>query len=69
MKKFSGCCAPTPPFFHLINKAEQLEITAINRKRETQSTIDTPRAESIAEGIYHMKKEGYTLNQVLEKSF
>ena len=53
-------------FFHLINKAEQLEITAINRRRETMATPETPRAESIAQGISQMQEAGYSLEAVLE---
>ncbi|MEX1136611.1 MAG: phosphoenolpyruvate carboxylase [Balneolales bacterium] len=53
-------------FFHLINKAEQDEITRINREREKQADEDNPRAESIAEAIYHLKKQGFPLEDVMQ---
>ncbi|MCH7521311.1 MAG: phosphoenolpyruvate carboxylase [Candidatus Marinimicrobia bacterium] len=52
-------------YFHLVNKAEQLEIARINEERERQATADTPRAESIAEGVHLLKQKGYTLEQVM----
>ncbi len=53
-------------FFHLVNKAEQLEIARINREREKQATVQHPRRESIAEAIFKLKKKGYTYEQVLD---
>ena len=52
-------------FFHLVNQAEQQEITRINRDRARNSLPDKPRAESINEAIYNLKQEGLTLEQVL----
>jgi len=51
--------------FHLVNKAEQIEIARINRARERQATTDAPRAESIAEAILHLKQQGAALEAVL----
>jgi len=51
--------------FHLVNKAEQIEIARINRARERQATTDAPRAESIAEAILHLKQQGASLEAVL----
>ncbi|MEX2395543.1 MAG: phosphoenolpyruvate carboxylase, partial [Balneolales bacterium] len=52
-------------FFHLINKAEQDEIIRINRDREKMADDDNPRAESIAEAVYQLKKQGFSLDEVL----
>ncbi len=51
--------------FHLVNKAEQVEIARINRDRERRATTDAPRAESIAEAISHLKQQGASLEAVL----
>lgn len=53
-------------FFHLINSLEQHEISRINRKREFEETIDTPRNESILEAVYNMKQAGYTLEEAIQ---
>lgn len=53
-------------FFHLVNKAEQEEIIRINRSRESEASIGTPRAESIREVVSHLKDQGFTRDQVLD---
>lgn len=47
-------------YFHLANKAEQLEIARINRKREFVATLESPRSESIAQGIESMRQAGWS---------
>jgi phosphoenolpyruvate carboxylase len=51
-------------FFHLVNKAEQFEIIRINREREQRVTPESPRPESIAEAVFHLKQQGYTRDEV-----
>jgi phosphoenolpyruvate carboxylase len=51
-------------FFHLANKAEQEEISRINRDREMHATSDTPRAESLAEAFRLLKQSGMEFDQV-----
>jgi phosphoenolpyruvate carboxylase len=46
-------------YFHLANKAEQLEITRINREREHQASRENPRAESIARGVEELRQSGW----------
>ena len=53
-------------FFHLVNQAEQQEITRINRERARHSTREAPRTESIDEAVYLLKNRGYSLEEVLE---
>lgn len=53
-------------FFHLVNSLEQHEISRINRKREFDETKEKPRNESIAEAVYTMKKQGYSLDEAVE---
>ena len=50
-------------FFHLLNEAELLEITSINRQRANLSTIDKPRSDSIFEAIKLYKDTGVTLDR------
>ncbi len=53
-------------YFHLVNKAEQVEITRINRERAKVAREDAPRTESIAAAIYQLKEEGHSLDQVMD---
>ncbi len=53
-------------FFHLVNQAEQQEITRINRERARNSTREAPRTESIDEAIFLLKKQGYSMEEVLD---
>jgi len=50
--------------FHLANKAEQVEIAAVNRDRERRATLNNPRAESIAEAIAQLKERGLSPDDV-----
>ena len=45
-------------FFHLVNKAEQLEIVRINRERARNATLEHPRGESIADAVHLLKRKG-----------
>jgi phosphoenolpyruvate carboxylase len=51
-------------FFHLVNKAEQLEITRINREREKKSSAENPKKESIAEAVLQLKNQGFSGEQI-----
>lgn len=44
--------------FHLLNKAEQLSIMSINRKREATATRDAPRAESVDAAVRQLTGSG-----------
>jgi len=52
--------------FHLRNKAEQVEIASINRRRERKATREAPRAESIAEAVATLAQGGAALEDVVE---
>ncbi len=52
-------------FFHLVNKAEQLEILRINRERARSADPEHPRGESVAEVVHHLRAEGRSLDDVL----
>ncbi len=52
-------------FFHLVNKAEQLEILRINRERAREASPENPRAESVAAAVHALKAEGRSLGDVL----
>ncbi len=47
-------------FFHLVNRAEQIEITRINRDRELKADKDHPRDESVMQAIHYLKTENLT---------
>ncbi len=44
--------------FHLVNKAEQIEIVRVNRARAMDATPETPRGESMAEAVRHLCDAG-----------
>ena len=44
--------------FHLVNKAEQVEIVAVNRERERRATLESPRPESIDEAVAALAARG-----------
>jgi phosphoenolpyruvate carboxylase len=50
-------------FFHLMNSQEQREITRINRERAIHTNPESPRGESIAEAVYHLKQQGYSAKE------
>ncbi len=52
-------------FFHLVNKAEQLEILRINRERARDASPEEPRAESVMAAIGALKEDGRSLDEVL----
>ncbi len=52
--------------FHLVNKAEQVEIARVNLERERRMTPDQPRSESIAEAVHALKSRGLSLEQVMD---
>jgi phosphoenolpyruvate carboxylase len=53
-------------FFHLANKAEQEEITRINRERDAEETPESPRADSIQESVWFLKSQDFTFEEVQE---
>lgn len=54
-------------FFHLVNKAEQLEIARINRERAVGATREAPRAESVAEAFHQMQADGLAAEEVAQR--
>lgn len=52
-------------YFHLVNKAEQLEVARVNRARAQTATAETPRAESIADAIHALAGGGVDVKTVL----
>ncbi len=53
-------------FFHLVNRAEQIEITRINRERELQADKDHPRDESVMQAIHFLKSEGVSYDKLTD---
>ena len=45
-------------YFHLVNKAEQIEIVRVNRERALAATPDAPRVESLTEAVASLKARG-----------
>ncbi len=50
-------------YFHLVNKAEQIEIVRVNREREMAATGDSPRGESVQEAVADLKARGLDADQ------
>ncbi len=53
-------------WFHLRNKAEQIHIARVNRRREQDASDGRPRAESIAEAVGALAEQGFTPGKLLE---
>ncbi|HIL56544.1 MAG TPA: phosphoenolpyruvate carboxylase, partial [Rhodothermales bacterium] len=52
-------------YFHLVNKAEQLEIVRVNRERALRATPEAPRKESLAEAVHQLAAMGATRDEAL----
>jgi phosphoenolpyruvate carboxylase len=51
--------------FHLRNKAEQVHIARVNRRRERDATPDSPRPESLDEAVGALARRGVSLDSLL----
>lgn len=52
--------------FHLRNKAEQVHIARINRRREREAKVDSPRPESLDEAVARCAKAGVSLDGLMQ---
>lgn len=52
--------------FHLLNKAEQLNIIRVNQRRERESEQGAPRPESIDEAMVRLQQHGRSVERVRE---
>ena len=50
-------------YFHLVNKAEQIEIVRVNREREMAAAGGAPRGESVQEAVADLKARGLDADQ------
>ena len=50
--------------FHLVNKAEQIEIVRVNRERAMRAG-GAPRSESVAQAVAHLRDAGYSADEAL----
>ena len=50
-------------YFHLVNKAEQIEIVRVNREREMAASAENPRGESMQEAVAGLKARGLDAEQ------
>ncbi|MEM8835858.1 MAG: phosphoenolpyruvate carboxylase [Planctomycetota bacterium] len=51
--------------FHLLNKAEQINIARVNRERERAATPDRPKPESIADAVRELSSRGVAFDQAM----
>jgi phosphoenolpyruvate carboxylase len=52
--------------FHLRNKAEQVHIARVNRRREREATPERPRPESLDEAVGTLARDGLSLERLLD---
>ncbi len=52
-------------FFHLVNQAEKQEIIRVNRERAVRATPDRPRADSVEEAFFRLRRQGCTREDAL----
>ncbi|MGM0558398.1 MAG: phosphoenolpyruvate carboxylase [Myxococcota bacterium] len=60
LSQLEGVLRSYASYFHLANKAEQLEIIRINRDRERAATDEDPRDESVAEAVVELGAGGWS---------
>ncbi|MEM1056235.1 MAG: phosphoenolpyruvate carboxylase [Bacteroidota bacterium] len=63
--EIAGVLRTLTAYFHLVNKAEQLEILRINRERARVATPETPRKESLAHAVHRLKAMGASREEAL----
>ena len=58
VETLEGVLRTLTAYFHLVNKAEQIEIVRVNREREVGATAEAPRGESVMEAVADLKRAG-----------
>ena len=62
VEDLTGVLRTLTAYFHLVNKAEQIEIVRVNRERERAASPESPRGESVMEAVAHLKTAGVSLD-------
>ncbi len=65
IERLTGVLRTLTAYFHLVNKAEQIEIVRVNREREMRASAQSPRGESVMEAVARLKDAGKTLDEAL----
>lgn len=65
VEALTGVLRTLTAYFHLVNKAEQIEIVRVNRERALSSSPEHPRGESVMEAVAGLKADGRTLDEAL----
>ncbi|MDT7857578.1 phosphoenolpyruvate carboxylase [Rubrivirga sp. S365] len=63
VEALAGVLRTLTAYFHLVNKAEQIEIVRVNREREVGATAEDPRGESVMEAVADLKRAGRSLDE------
>ena len=58
VETLTGVLRTLTAYFHLVNKAEQIEIVRVNRDRELGASAENPRGESVMEAVAALKRAG-----------
>ena len=63
VETLEGVLRTLTAYFHLVNKAEQIEIVRVNREREVGATAETPRGESVMEAVADLRRAGRSVEE------
>ena len=63
VETLEGVLRTLTAYFHLVNKAEQIEIVRVNREREVGASAEAPRGESVMEAIADLKRAGRSVDE------
>ncbi|MEM6287673.1 MAG: phosphoenolpyruvate carboxylase [Bacteroidota bacterium] len=60
VETLTGVLRTLTAYFHLVNKAEQIEIVRVNRERARAASAEAPRGESVMEAVARLAASGAT---------
>ena len=63
VETLEGVLRTLTAYFHLVNKAEQIEIVRVNREREVGATVENPRGESVMEAVADLRRAGRSVGE------
>ena len=66
VETLTGVLRALTAYFHLVNKAEQIEIVRVNRERALAASADAPRGESVMEAVVQLAASGHTRAEAMD---
>ena len=63
VETLGGVLRTLTAYFHLVNKAEQIEIVRVNRERELGASAESPRGESVMDAVAALERAGRSVDE------